>query len=816
MNIIIPLGGKGERFSKNGYTQPKPLIKIFEKTMIEYVLDNLYLLPDDKVFIIYNLALDSYHFADFIKSKYPFIHLIGIGDTKGAVETLFLGIGQILDNFRHHGNRADENSCKKSLILDCDTFYTEDVIGRFRKSGDNMVFYTKNYEANPVYSYIQLGEGCDRILEIKEKIKISDNANTGAYAFIDIQILYQYCQYVLENGITFQNEPYTSCVISEMIQAGLPFVGHELSDSQVFSLGTPSAVENYTDKIRAFLFDLDGTLVITDDIYFDVWYEILIRFHITLTQEIFKKFIQGNNDQYVLSTLLTNIDITLGDLSELKDDLFMKHIDKVIIIDGVFDFLQQIHSLGHKICIVTNCNRRVADAIVRHIHIDKFIDFIISSGDCLHGKPKSDPYCAAIEKYNISSKRCFIFEDSKTGILSGKGAHPFLLIGLETIYGATELMNMGVNLSIQKYLHLNFNDLIHFHDDGLNLGFSYRNRIKKNSLIHNIKDVLIDDNKLKGGFIADVISFKIITHDGKVLSQVLKCENTLENNLSTMAKKLDLYEREYYFYTNIATKVNVCIPTFHYLITDDDGGHTIGIVLENLHEKGFQINLNLSTESIDVTMKIIDRMARMHSLFWNKHLKALFPELKRSDDPVFRPFFNDFIGERYDLFKKTWFTIFNKKQQGLCDDIFNHFSAIQLRFSQGDHLTFIHGDIKSPNIFYDVANGHEPYFLDWQHCAIGKGVQDLAFFIIESFDIIHIHSVFQIAKFYYYKKIIEYGVTDYPFDEYEKDLRDAVYYLPFFTSIWFGTTPQDELIDKNFPYFFINKMMYLIELVSAL
>lgn len=30
MNIIIPLAGKGERFQKNGFTSPKPLIKIFQ------------------------------------------------------------------------------------------------------------------------------------------------------------------------------------------------------------------------------------------------------------------------------------------------------------------------------------------------------------------------------------------------------------------------------------------------------------------------------------------------------------------------------------------------------------------------------------------------------------------------------------------------------------------------------------------------------------------------------------------------------------------------------------------------------------------
>jgi len=41
MNIIIPLGGKGERFAKEGYLQPKPLIQILNKEMIFYVLDNL-------------------------------------------------------------------------------------------------------------------------------------------------------------------------------------------------------------------------------------------------------------------------------------------------------------------------------------------------------------------------------------------------------------------------------------------------------------------------------------------------------------------------------------------------------------------------------------------------------------------------------------------------------------------------------------------------------------------------------------------------------------------------------------------------------
>ena len=147
MNIIIPLGGKGERFSKNGYLQPKPLIKILDKMMIEYVLDNIKLTNDDKIFIIYNSNLDNYNFSDIIKNKnkYKNLNLISINDTKGAVETLYLGITYIFNNYTYNN---------KSLILDCDTFYTEDILSIFRNSTTNIIFYTKNYQENAIYSYI--------------------------------------------------------------------------------------------------------------------------------------------------------------------------------------------------------------------------------------------------------------------------------------------------------------------------------------------------------------------------------------------------------------------------------------------------------------------------------------------------------------------------------------------------------------------------------------------------------------------------------------------------------------------------------------
>jgi beta-phosphoglucomutase-like phosphatase (HAD superfamily)/choline kinase len=803
MNIIIPLGGRGERFSKNGNVKPKPLIQIFEKTMIEYVIDNLECQQDDKIFIIYNSKLDDDGFSDFIKSKYSKINLIKITqNTRGAAETLFYGIGIIITQ-----QYTSNNKC---LILDCDTFYTQNIVDIFKKVSTNAVFYTNNYDTNPIYSYIKLGDE-NKIIDIKEKIKISDNANTGAYAFNYIEELWRYCKHVVDSNITFNNEPYTSCVISEMIQSGIVFKGIELDDKCVFSLGTPQAVETYMNQTCAFLFDLDGTLVVTDEIYFDVWSNILSRYNIALTHDMYAKYIHGNNDSCVLNTLLKNTNTSLNELSELKNTLFIKNINKLELTSGGHELLIKLKKQGHKACIVTNCNKSVASEICNHVGFTKRIDFYITSSDCIHGKPHSEPYMKSMAKYNIECNKCFIFEDSKTGILSAKGANPNMVIGIETSYDSDELIKYGVDYTVKNFDNFDTDALINKKVKECGM-VNLKNIIFENSTIHNIKDIIIDSDKLKGGYIADVVSYDIITTSGKY-SQILKYENVNENNLSIIAKKIQLYEREYYFYTNMSMYMNIKIPKF-YNLTKNKKFQNTGIVLENLFKKNYKLNLNLNLESIDVALRIVNDAAKMHSKFWNKDLKRMFPGLKCSTDEIFCPFFTEFIDERFDKFITKWSHILPKKNLDKCHEIKNNFSKIQRSFATGKNLTFIHGDIKSPNIFYDVENNFEPYFIDWQHCAVGKGVQDIIFFIIESFDIYNISITFKLIKHYYYCKLMEYGVVGYSVEEYNRDIYDAVCYIPFFTSMWFGTMSQDELIDKNFPYFLINKMFYLFELIE--
>jgi beta-phosphoglucomutase-like phosphatase (HAD superfamily)/molybdopterin-guanine dinucleotide biosynthesis protein A len=647
MNIIFPLGGKGERFKNNGYDLPKPLIKIFDKEMIFYVLDNLNFNNNDKIFIIY-YNLTKYDFEYMILKKYPFINFIKLHkQTNGASETIMIGLEQII--------KITNN--KKCLILDCDTFYTQDVLSMYRNINSNAVFYTFNTDFNPIYSYIKLNDE-HKIVEIIEKVKISDNANTGIYCFEDINDLYFYSSKVVNNNITFKGECYTSCIIDQMIKDNKIFKGIEVEQKLVFNLGTPEQLNTYLKNIYLFLFDLDGTLVVTDDIYYNVWKTILQDYNIELTNEIFKNYIQGNSDNTVLKRLIpSKYKILLNNISSVKDKLFLENINKIKIIDGSIEILNTIKQLGHKIAIVTNCNRVVAEIILKNMNIDKIIDKLVIGSECIKTKPYPEPYLEAIKYFESSNNKAIIFEDSKTGIQSGKNTFPKCLVGIETIYDKNELLINGVNISIKNYVNLDINNLLKCNNESIEKIIEY----VKNSLLNfNIHKIQITEHKLKGGFISDVIGLNIYT-DKEVLDCVLKLENKNETFLSKMANNLGLYEREYYFYDSLSKYVPVKIPEFYGLIKDEHFNN-IGILMNNLLNLDYKLNLDLNKEKIEVSLKIIERFAQLHAKFWNKDLQKKFKELKKHNDPMFNPKWNNFIKQQWPKFKIKWLNILSDEQ----------------------------------------------------------------------------------------------------------------------------------------------------------
>lgn len=94
-NIIIPMAGHGTRFSEVGYQQIKPLIRVNDKTMIEWSIESLGI-DGNYIFIILKDHEDilTQHLK-YIKPNCTIITLDSV--TRGATETC-LKAEEFIDN----------------------------------------------------------------------------------------------------------------------------------------------------------------------------------------------------------------------------------------------------------------------------------------------------------------------------------------------------------------------------------------------------------------------------------------------------------------------------------------------------------------------------------------------------------------------------------------------------------------------------------------------------------------------------------------------------------------------------------------------
>ena len=260
MNIVIPCGGLGERFLREGYGDPKPLIPAMGRPILFWLLEGLSLGPEDTLLVAYNTDLEKWRMEDKLRTcigsaRLHVVHLPG--PTRGAAETVALTLASLLP----------EEIGRKTMLFDCDTFYRVDLMSSFRAwdSRTNMCVVFRDEGSSPIYSYSELDEN-SVIRSMKEKDRISPWANTGCYSFANGEILLEYCTRTLNSEAPVLGEFYLSAVISTMLRDGHPFRALCISENDFVCLGTPLQLRLFCATLpdfapRRVCFDLDGTLV---------------------------------------------------------------------------------------------------------------------------------------------------------------------------------------------------------------------------------------------------------------------------------------------------------------------------------------------------------------------------------------------------------------------------------------------------------------------------------------------------------------------------------------------------------------------------
>lgn len=259
VNILMPVNGKGKRFKEDGYTTPKPLINIQGKPMIVRVLESLNVDSDINIFIAYSDEFSDYNFEEVLRHHLPDYNFsfYECNEThRGPAETVVWTLEKI----------HQQQLKYPFMVIDCDNIISDNVVRKYRTKGyGNSIFYFKDTNPKPLYSYIKLDEN-NKVIDIKEKEKISDNANVGCYCFENGKELLKYGKKVLKLGEEADERGeiyYLSDVYEVMLQDNKEIKGIEISDFNC--VGTPIQLKHYaaenTLESKRICFDLDNTLV---------------------------------------------------------------------------------------------------------------------------------------------------------------------------------------------------------------------------------------------------------------------------------------------------------------------------------------------------------------------------------------------------------------------------------------------------------------------------------------------------------------------------------------------------------------------------
>src|SRR5437868_1897625 len=92
LNIVLPLAGRGSRFTAAGYAVPKPLIPLHGTPMIQAVVANLRPRCDHRfVFLSLEEHLDRFGMWDVLRRSAPGCAIVPVGSvTDGAACTVLL------------------------------------------------------------------------------------------------------------------------------------------------------------------------------------------------------------------------------------------------------------------------------------------------------------------------------------------------------------------------------------------------------------------------------------------------------------------------------------------------------------------------------------------------------------------------------------------------------------------------------------------------------------------------------------------------------------------------------------------------------
>ena len=168
---------------------------------------------------------------------------------------------------------------------------------------------------------------------------------------------------------------------------------------------------------RAFIFDMDGTLVDNMQFHTAAWRQMLSENGVEMDPEEFLIRTAGKTNAEILPAIFANISgerlHALGDRKEaIYRGLFLEHRKPVA---GVVEFLERARTMEIKMAVATAAPNVNVEFILDGLDLRLFFQAVTTAADITNGKPNPEIFLRSAEKLGVEPQNCLVFEDAFNG-----------------------------------------------------------------------------------------------------------------------------------------------------------------------------------------------------------------------------------------------------------------------------------------------------------------------------------------------------------------------------------------------------------------
>ncbi len=194
----------------------------------------------------------------------------------------------------------------------------------------------------------------------------------------------------------------------------------------------PETMPNAPDErpeIRAVVFDMDGLMLNTEDIFELAGQRLMERRGLIMTDEI-RQSMLGRRAVEAFTALksITGLTDRIEDLMYETKELFESIAENSLeTMPGLHDVLELIESLNLPRAVATSSPRAYMTPLLERFDLLHRFHFTLTAEDVTHGKPHPEIYQMAAGRLNVHPGEMLVLEDSETGTRAAHAAGAYIV-----------------------------------------------------------------------------------------------------------------------------------------------------------------------------------------------------------------------------------------------------------------------------------------------------------------------------------------------------------------------------------------------------